>query len=355
MPQHTPGFTQHALEVSTILREMEHGYPNDDIEVTGGVRQAIRFGHLEIPLGAFGRKPGRKPAHLLDGPAIAVYTEYLEIILQKIDQISTLVAAYLKDRPAPVEPTPQELIEKISIDSAEDASQTVSVAHGASVAGVPGICEHTTQDAKLACRDVQCAAPVLYNDNVHTGRIMMSTRIFNCVFAAVLILAGVTGAIAGASPCVCPVEDATWQVLPDSATAPPDFLFEPYVDVRKVVMCDHGVFFFFNSRYRGEEHPTVLAYPLPSQEQIGRYHSSDELVSSPQAIAEETVKATVHYAAFRNSLHRALGMSRASGRAVSFNRVHRPPPRLRFGAPMTVEYRHATIPLQGLIDVYYRY
>ena len=136
---------------------------------------------------------------------------------------------------------------------------------------------------------------------------MMTARIAWTVAALAVCLT--VSVVAGEEDdhCTCPLHGHGWEHLPDSATVVPAFLYKPYVELDTLLSTDHGVFFYFVSEHEGETRPTVLAYLLPSRGQMERY-VDPEVADRTREVAAETVSETIKWAAFRNSIHRVLGI-----------------------------------------------
>jgi hypothetical protein len=185
---------------------------------------------------------------------------------------------------------------------------------------------------------------------------MSRRRIFFAPVLLGLVLSVASPVTADNTTCVCPAHDAGWALLPGDAVDVPDFLFEDFVDVERMVACDHGVFFMFPTTFQGEERLGCLAYLKPSQEVIGEYMVSDTLnaLDRAQDTLIKTAQAMEAYDAFRNDLAGLLGAAYEENTLIHFDRRGGRRPRVAFDyGQITLSWYGRQVEFQALVDVFF--
>jgi hypothetical protein len=156
--------------------------------------------------------------------------------------------------------------------------------------------------------------------------------------------------------CICPNYSSDWTILSDTSTSIPDFFFQPYIAVKRMLVCDHGIYFFFSTKEKGRHQHTCLAYPKPTEELYFKYFEKDSLKeeSAGGGLHAGPQKFLNDYELFKARLQRILGGQYEELRLVYFDRHYIHKPTLSFSNPLAFTWKHRRAEFQGLLDVYYK-
>ncbi len=159
-------------------------------------------------------------------------------------------------------------------------------------------------------------------------------------------------------PCPCPCCDSDWLALPDTTTAPPEFIWKgPILDLKRMVICQHGVFFKFSVRDKGRTTAWWFAYPEPTLELYSSCVSEDSLQSETSAIDRKVAvigEAARKYQVFRKRLKEMLGERYKENRMIHFARAHGRQARLGLAFPLTFYWDNKEAEFIGMPELYYR-
>jgi hypothetical protein len=174
-----------------------------------------------------------------------------------------------------------------------------------------------------------------------------------------LVFALPAGRAAGlhAAPDSSPCESALdgWQIIPDTTATIPNFVFESRLDVKRVIACDDGVYFFFATREWGRYVDFCLVYPEPTQEQFAKYYGTDEpdIQKRTQMILAATARAKSLYDSFRRKFEEVLGSRYAGGKMISFKNSRRHAElKMKMGEPIRFSYGKRSVDFSPLFDVW---
>jgi hypothetical protein len=158
------------------------------------------------------------------------------------------------------------------------------------------------------------------------------------------------------SQCPCPYYSSDWIILSDTSTSIPDFFFQPYVAVKRMVICEHGIYFFFCAKDKGRHRNTCLAYPKPTEELYYKYFERDSLAedSAGGGLHSGPQKFLMDYEQFKEHLRDMLGRRYKEKRLLYFDRFHTQKPKLSFANPLAFTWRNQASQFQGLLDVYFK-
>ena len=176
-----------------------------------------------------------------------------------------------------------------------------------------------------------------------------------------LVFALPAGLSAGlhAAPDSSPCESALdgWQIIPDTSAAIPNFVFDSRLDIKSVIVCDDGVYFFFATREWGRYVDFCLVYPEPTQEQFAKYVGTDEpdIQKRTQMILAATARSKLQYDSFRGKTEEVLGSRYAEGKMISFKNSRRHAElKMKMGEPLRFSYGKRSVDFSPFFDVWFK-
>lgn len=155
------------------------------------------------------------------------------------------------------------------------------------------------------------------------------------------------------SPCRKTLEG--WQIIPDTSATIPNFVFESRLDVKSVIACDEGVYFYFGTREWGRYVDFCLVYPEPTQEQFAKYFGTDEpdIQKRAQMILAATARSKAQYDSFRGRFEEILGGQYADGKMISFKDSRRHAGlNMKMGEPIRFSYGKRSVDFSPMFDVW---
>ena len=155
----------------------------------------------------------------------------------------------------------------------------------------------------------------------------------------------------------CTAELEGWQIIPDTASVVPNFVFESRLDVDRIVACDDGVYIFFKSREWGRVVHFCLIYPKPTQVQYAKYFGTEEMdiQKRTQELLAAVAQATAQYDRFRTELEEVLGKKYRENSVMSFeNARFYPVMSMKMGSPIRLDYRKRSTEFSPMMDVYFK-
>ena len=179
------------------------------------------------------------------------------------------------------------------------------------------------------------------------------------LFAALMLILMSSSSISGGDKegrCLCPHYSSDWTILSDTSTSIPDFFFQSYVAVKRMMICDHGIYFFFSAKEKGHHRYTCLAYPKPTEELYYKYFEKDSLKhdTAGSSLHSGPQKFLNDYEQFRSKLQGILGGRYEEMLLVYFDRHYIRKPKLSFSNPLAFTWMYKKAEFQGLLDVYYK-
>jgi hypothetical protein len=121
--------------------------------------------------------------------------------------------------------------------------------------------------------------------------------------------------------CICPATSEEWHVVPDTMDVPGEVAER--VKIRRMVVCEHGVFFKFRAGRRSKSRSWWLAFTPPRREQY-RYCLEDDLegVALELQLTRAVEEATVRYTEFRGEVRQFLGRRYREDKTIRFDRAY---------------------------------
>jgi hypothetical protein len=156
------------------------------------------------------------------------------------------------------------------------------------------------------------------------------------------------------NPCAAPLDG--WEIIPDTASTVPHFVFESRLQVDRILVCDNGVYFFFRRREWGRYVRFCLVYATPTQAQFAKYVGADEvdIQKRTRKLLEVVAQAKTSYEEFLRGLEGVLGDKYRQNRVLSFEHSRfKPELKMKMGDPIRLTYRGRSVEFLPLMDVYF--
>ena len=184
-------------------------------------------------------------------------------------------------------------------------------------------------------------------------------RTVSPVLAALIVLAfnPTLADVSDAGHCYCPQTTKGWMLFDDNSRRVPDFIRESTdVELREILVCDHGMHFFFNGMDDGRPYYVsfVVVRPVPELFRT-RQSAYDNFYRGPGlSIETRSRRAMAAYNGYLDDLRRLLGSDYTEFKHVQFGTDARlAAPRFYVKPPLRVRWRGKTIELRGYVDVYF--
>jgi hypothetical protein len=184
-------------------------------------------------------------------------------------------------------------------------------------------------------------------------------RASSSVLAALLLLVFVPtlADVREAHRCFCPQTSEGWILYDDNSRRVPDFLrSRTDVEVKEILVCEHGMHFFFNATQDGQPYyvSIVIVRPVPALFRT-RDSAYRHFYRRPgQSIETRSRCAMRAYEEYVGALRELLGDSFTQFRRIQFvTDGNLSAPRLYVEPPLRLQWRGRTIELRGYVDVYF--
>jgi hypothetical protein len=184
-------------------------------------------------------------------------------------------------------------------------------------------------------------------------------RNVSTVLAALFVLAfnPTLADVRDAGHCFCPQTTTGWMLYDDNSRRVPDAVRNHAdVELREILVCDHGIHLFFNAVQGGQSYfvAFVIVRPVPELFRT-RQSAYDHYYRWPgYSIETRSRHAMTAYNGYLGDLRDFLGGSYAEFRHILFRTErHTAPPRLHIGPPLRILWRGNTVELRGYVDVYF--
>jgi hypothetical protein len=150
--------------------------------------------------------------------------------------------------------------------------------------------------------------------------------------------------------CWCPQSSDGWTLYADSNPVP-DFMYLDQVEVREILICPHGIHFFFIAKQNGQEFFTSLIIVKPTLELYLSRKPPRNAKTAGLTLAERVKQGLERYECVLSGLKRVLGDSFGENVLIPLdNELSRP--RIYPKKGLIMEWNGAEMEIRGYLDVY---
>lgn len=150
--------------------------------------------------------------------------------------------------------------------------------------------------------------------------------------------------------CWCPQTSRGWNLYDDSNPVP-DFFSLDHVEVREILVCAHGIHFFFMAIQNGREYFTSLIIVKPTPELYLLRKSTRSAKTAGMPLAERVRRALERNECMLTELKRVLGDSFGENVLIPFD-TGLSPPKIFPQRGLILEWKGAEMEIRGYLDVY---
>lgn len=155
--------------------------------------------------------------------------------------------------------------------------------------------------------------------------------------------------------CWCPQRTQGWLLYDDDNPTVPDFFRKGSVEIREILVCDHGMYFFFLAKQDEQQFLSAFVIVKPTAELFKTRPSTRYFFPDRNATIQQRVdRALAAYECCRRDVESLLGDAYAEHARIEFRTQGQlAAPRLRIRMPLKLEWRGQECVVTGYIDVYF--